>query len=564
MSKYLIVGGVAGGASTAARLRRLDENAQIVMFEKGPHVSFSNCCLPYRLSEKICKHDNLVLMNPPQFANQYNIDARVNQEVISIDRKNKTVLVKEVITGKEYSESYDKLILAPGANAIVPKLEGYENANVFIVKNVVDVAKLYDFIKEKEVKKVTVVGGGFIGVETAENLLEAGYEVSLVEAMPQIMRPFDYDMVQILHKEIMDKGIKLYVGKMATKYDGSNLILEDGTVVEGEAVVMAIGVKADSKLAADCGLELNQRGNIVVTPNYQTTMDKDIYAVGDAIEVFHGITKKKTALPLAGPAQKQARQAADHIYGKVVKNTGYIGSSCIKVFDYNAAATGLTMAQAEMEGFIADFVYIIPQDIVGIMPNSSPFHFKVVYEVPTGRILGAQAISKGDATKRVDVVATLIKFNGTLDDMRDLELCYAPPFSTAKDPTNMSALVGMNLLQDTFKQVKVSEIRGLVESGAMIIDVREEHEYNFAHIKNAVNIPLSRIRKCLDQIPKDKPVYLHCRSAQRSYNACLALQANGYDNVYNVSGGFLGLSFYEYFNDKMLGREPIVTDYNFN
>ncbi len=565
MSKrYLIVGGVAGGASTAARLRRLDESAEIVMFEKGPHVSFSNCCLPYRLSEKIKAHDDLVLMNPTQFAKQYHITAKVNTEVMSIDRANMRVLVKDLISQEEFYESYDKLILAPGANAIVPKLEGAENANVFIVKNVVDVAKLYDFIKENNLKKITVVGGGFIGVETAENLCEAGYEVTLVEAMPQIMKPFDFDMVQIFHKEIHDKGIKLMLGKKAVKFNNSDLILDDGTVVEGEAVVMAIGVTPDNKLAVDAGLEVGARGHIKTKPTYQTTLDDNIYAVGDAIEVINAITGQNCGLPLAGPAQKQARAAADHIYGKTVANLGYIGSSCIKIFDYNGASTGLTQAEATRLGFNCDMVYIIPQDIVGIMPGSVPFHFKVVFEVPTGKILGAQAISKGDATKRVDIVATLIKFGGTLEDMRDLELCYAPPFSTAKDPTNMSALVALNLLNNNFKQVAVSKVRGLVESGACIIDVREEHEYNNAHIKTAKNVPLSRIRESLDEIPKDVPVYLHCRSAQRSYNACIALKGLGYDNIVNISGSYLGISFYEYFMDVTEGRECILTDYNFN
>lgn len=562
--KYVIVGGVAGGASVAARLRRLDEHAQIVMFEKGPNVSFSNCCLPYRLSEKIKAHDDLVLMSPTQFKNQYNIIAKTNSLVTEINRVKKCVTVKNLETQEEYTEDYDILILSPGANAVVPKLEGHENAQVFIVKNVVDIAKLYDFIKANGVTKVTVVGGGFIGIETAENLTESGVQVSLVEALPQVMRIFDNDMVQILHKEMSDKGIQLYLGQRAVKYQGTNLVLENGTVVESEAVVMAIGVTPDNVLATSCGLETTERGHIKVTANYQTTCDNSIYAVGDAVEVTNAITHKPMGLPLAGPAQKQARQAADHICGKVVANTGYIGSSCIKIFDYNAAATGLTEAQAKEAGLDADIVYIIPQDKVGIMPGSVPMHFKIIYEVPTGRILGAQAISKGEAVKRIDVVATLIKFNATLDDMRDLELCYAPPFSTAKDPTNMSALVGMNLLSDNFKQIRVDEIRLLAESGACIIDVREEHEYNFAHIKGAKNVPLSRIRQCLDQIPTDVPVYLHCRSAQRSYNACLALQAHGYTNVYNVSGGFLGLSFYEYYNDKALGREPIVTDYNFN
>ncbi len=563
--KYVIVGGVAGGASTAARLRRLDESAEIVMFEKGPHVSFSNCCLPYRLSEKITAHDNLVLMSPMQFHKQYHITAKVSSEVIGIDKEAKTVLVREVLTGKEYSESYDKLILAPGANAIVPPLEGHENAKVFIVKNVVDVAKLYDYINGgNDVKKITVVGGGYIGVETAENLKEAGFDVTLVEALDQIMRPFDEDMVQILHKELHDKGIILLLGKKACKYDNSNLILEDGTVVEGDAVVMAIGVKPDTALAASAGIELSERGHIKVNANWQTITDDNIYAVGDDVEVKYALNGEINGLPLAGPAQKQARQAANHMYGILSENTGYIGSSCIKVFEYNAAATGLTAAQCEKCGISHDIVYIIPQDKVGIMPGSKPFFFKVVYEVPTGRILGAQAISKGDAAKRVDIVATLIKFGGTLADMADLELCYAPPFSTAKDPTNMSAYVGMNLLGNKFKQIRVSEIRGLVESGAMIIDVREPNEYAFARINGAVNIPLSQIRERLSEIPKDVPVYLHCRSAQRSYNACLALIANGYENVYNVSGGFLGLSFYEYFKDETQNREKVVSDYNFN
>lgn len=562
--KYVIIGGVAGGASTAARLRRLDEDAQIIMFEKGPHVSFSNCCLPYRLSEKIKEHSTLVLMSPPQFKNQYNIDARTDSEVVSIDRKNKTVTVNDLKENKTYTENYDKLILAPGANAIVPPIKGIENANIFIVKNVVDVSKLYDFIHNNNVKKVTVVGGGFIGVETAENLTEAGYEVSLVEAMPQIMRPFDYDMVQILHKEMLDKGVHLILGDKAVAFENSNLVLESGKVVEGEAVVMAIGVRPDSKLAADCGLELNERGCIKVDENYRTTLDKDIYAVGDAIEVYNAITHKPQNLPLAGPAQKQARAAADHIYGRTVRNTGYIGSSCIKVFDYNAASTGLTAAQCEAEHINYDIVYIIPQDKVGIMPNNYPLHYKLIYEVPTGRVLGAQAISKGEAAKRIDIVATLIKFNGTVDDLRDLELCYAPPFSTAKDAGNHAGLVAMNLMQKTFKQVRVDKVRGLVESGAYIIDVREEHEFKNGHIKAAHNIPLSCIRNRLDEIPKDIPVYLHCRSSQRSYNACLALQGHGFDNIYNISGSFLGLCFYEYFNDKTQNREPIVTEYNFN
>lgn len=561
--KYLIVGGVAGGAGTAARLRRLDESAEIIMFDKGPYVSYSNCCLPYRLSGTVDKTEKLVLMNPQRFAKQYNIQARVMNEVLSIDRAEKKVRVKDLEKGAEYEESYDKLVLATGANAIVPKIPGIEGANLFTVKTVVDVDRLYTSIQAGGVKRATVVGGGFIGVEVAVNLVEAGYQVSLIEAAPQILNPYDFDMVQILQKEMLDKGVNLIVGDKAVSFEGSNISLESGKVVEGDAVVMAVGVTPDSALAREAGLALTERGAIQVDANYRTS-DPDIYAVGDAIGVYNGITGKPMQLPLAGPAQKQARQAADHICGRPVRNTGYIGSSCIKVFDYNAASTGLTAAQCEKEGIPYDIVYVLPQDRVGLMPGSTPMHYKLIYEVPSGRVLGAQAISKGDAPKRVDIVATLIKFGGTVDDLRDLELCYAPPFSTAKDAGNYAALVACNLLEGTFKQVRVSEVRGLVESGACIIDVREEGEYALSHIKTAVNIPLSQLRQRLDEIPKDRPVYLHCRSSQRSYNAVLALQGHGFKNVYNISGSFLGVCLYEYFTDVTQKREPIVTGYNFN
>ncbi len=560
--KYVIVGGVAGGASAAARLRRLDEQAQIVMFEKGPHVSFSNCCLPYRLSEQVNNNDRLVLMTPERFARQYNIEARISNEVIAIDRAAKKVVAKDLITGKEYEENYDKLVLAPGANAIIPKVNGIETADIFTVKNVVDIARLYSFLKEKDVKKVSVIGGGFIGVEVTENLTEAGYAVTLVEARPQILINYDYDMVQILHKEMLDHGVNLIVNDKVVEFKGNNLVLDSGKTVEGEAVVMAAGIVPDTRLAKEAGLALNDRGAIRVDANYRTE-DPDIYAVGDAIEVFSAMTHNPIMLPLAGPAQKQARAAADHIYGRPVRNTGFIGSSCIKVFDYNAACTGLSAAQCESAGISYDIAYVIPQDRVGLMPGSTPLHYKLIFEVPTGKVLGVQVISKGDAPKRADIVATLIKFGGTVDDLRDLELCYAPPFSTAKDGGNHAGLVACNLLQGTFRQVRVDEVRGLVESGAYIIDVREENEFAQSHIKTAINIPLSQLRRRLDEIPKDRPVYLHCRSSQRSYNAALALQGHGFKNVYNISGSYLGICLYEYFNDITQNREPIVTAYNF-
>ena len=408
----------------------------------------------------------------------------------------------------------------------------------------------------------SVVGGGFIGVEVAVNLREAGYEVSLVEAMPQILRTYDYDMVQILQKEMVDKGVELIVEDQVVEFQKSNMLLKSGRIVEGEAVVMAVGIRPDTALAREAGLALNQRGAILVDGNYRTS-DPDIYAIGDAIEVFHALTHKPMMLQLAGPAQKQAREAADHIYGRIVRNTGYIGSSCIKVFDYNAASTGLTAVQCEQEGIPYDIVYVIPKDKVSIMPDSTYLHYKLIYEIPTGKVLGGQVISKGDAAKRADIVATLLKFGGTVDDLRDLELCYAPPFSSAKDAGNYAGLAACNLLQKTFRQVRTDQVRPLVEEGAYIIDVREKELYDQGHIRTAVNIPISQIRQRLEEIPKDRPVYLNCKTGQTSYNAVLALQGKGFHNVYNISGGFLGLCFYEYFNDRTKNRKPIVTAYSF-
>ncbi len=563
--KIVIVGGVAGGASVAARLRRLGEDCQIIMFEAGPHISFSNCSLPYHLSKKIENADDLVLMQPEKFYNQYRIDARIFSEVTEIDREKKEVVVKNAVTGNEYRESYDKLILSPGAKAIVPPIKGLADVNMFTVRNVVDIAKLNVFITENEAKDITVIGGGFIGVEVAENLKEAGYHVTLVEAMDQVMKPFDYDMVQILHKAIADNGIQLIVGDKVDSFEKNTVVLGSGKRIHSDAVIMAIGVAPETSLAKKSGLEIGETGAIKVDQNYLTN-DKDIYAVGDAVEIFHALTHSKSKLALAGPAQKQARAVANHIYGIPSRNTGFIGSSCIQIFDFNGASTGLTegMIKAQNLNIHYDVVRVMPQDKVSLMPDSELLHFKLIFEVPTGRVLGAQAIGRGNVDKRIDVVATLIKFGGTVYELADLELCYAPPFGTAKDVVNIAGLVATNILNGTFKQVDVQQVRDLLKTGACIIDVREADEYEAGHIIGVKNIPLSELRDRLDEIPKNEPVYLHCKSAQRSYNACLALGYHGFHNIYNVSGGFIGICFYEYFNDTTTGREKIVTEYTFN
>ncbi|VYT90065.1 pyridine nucleotide-disulfide oxidoreductase [Clostridium tertium] len=565
MKKILIVGGVAGGASAAARLRRLSEEDNIIMFEKGPHVSFSNCSLPYHLSGIIEEADKLVLMSPEKFKSQYNIEARVSSEVVSIDRENKEIEVKNYLTGDIYRESYDKLILSPGAKPIVPNIPGMDKVNVFTIRNVVDIDKLNRFVKDLDAKDIAVIGGGFIGVEAAENLREAGYNVALIEAMDQILKPFDYDMVQILHKEMYDKGINLIVRDKVENFEENKVVLNSGKKVTAKAVVMAIGVSPEITLAKDAGLEIGSTGAIKVDSNYKTS-DNDIYAVGDAIEVYNALTHSMTKLSLAGPALKQARSIADHINGKKGINKGYIGSSAIKVFDFNAASTGLNegLIKALNMNINYDVVRLITNDKVGIMPDAKPLHFKLVYEVPTGKVLGAQAIGKGDASKRVDIIATLIKLGGTVEDLKDLELCYAPPYSTAKDVVNYAGYIASNILNGDFKQVNVDKVRELVENNAYIVDVREVREFENGHIKGAKNIPLSQLRERVNEIPKDIPVYLHCRTGQRSYNATLVLQNLGYTNVHNITGSFLGLSYYEYYNDMSTGREPIVTKYNFN
>ncbi|MDY0409750.1 FAD-dependent oxidoreductase [Virgibacillus soli] len=560
--KILIIGGVAGGASVAARVRRLDEHAEIIMFEKGPHVSFSNCSLPYHLSGIVENSEQLVLMNPDIFKNRYNIEARVHQEVVKINRDKKTITVKEVLTNNVYEEKYDKLVLSPGATPVRPPFDGVDKPHVFTVRNVVDIERIHAFVNQKGINDIAVVGGGFIGVEVAENLKLAGYNVSLVEFANQVMTPFDYDMAQIMHKEMVDHGVNLIVNDGLEKIGDTYVETQSGRKIEAQAVVLAIGVKPEINLAQEAGLEIGETGAIKVDHNYVTS-DQNIYAVGDAIEVYHRLLHKPTRLSLAGPAQKQARAAADHMYGIQSRNNGVIGSSSIHLFDLNAASTGLNVRTAEQAGMNVDYVYIMPGDKVGLMPNSNPMHFKLVYEYPTGKILGAQAIGKGNVDKRIDVIATMITMNGTLEDLKDLELTYSPMLGTAKDVVNHAALVALNLLHGRYKKVKVSQVRELVEDNAFIIDAREKGEYAVGHLKTAVNIPLSEFRQRLDEIPTDQPVYIHCRSGQRSYNMVMALQNMGYDNVYNISGSYLGINLYEYYQDLQLGRNKIVTAYHF-
>lgn len=561
--KILIVGGVAGGASVAARVRRIDASADIVMFEKGPNVSFSNCSLPFYLSGVVASSEALIMMEPEAFKNSYDIEARTDTEVTAIDRAAKKITAKDLKTGKEYEEDYDVLVLSPGARPVRPRsIKGIDGKNVFTIRNVVDITKLKTYLEENDIKDTVVVGGGFIGVEVTENLRMAGRNVALVEALDQIMMPFDYDMAQILHKKMLDEGVDLILSDGVSEIRDGSVVLASGKEIKAGAVIMAVGIAPDIALAKDAGIETGELGGIKVDEHYRTN-DENIYAVGDAIEVKDFFTGKQTKLALAGPAQKEARAAADAIYGKYDRNQGVIGSSVVKMFDLNAAATGMNEKKAKAAGINYEIVYVAPMDKVGIMPGASPIHLKLIFEVPSGRVLGAQAIGMGNVDKRIDVIATIIHMKGTVRDLTDLELCYAPYFGTAKDAVNFAGLVAQNLLDGVFKQVHVGDVRKLVEDGAYIADIREPEEYEQGHIVTAVNIPLSQLRKRMDEIPKDRPVYLHCRTSQRSYNALMALKGNGWSDLYNISGSYLELSYFEYFDDKRLGRKPILTDYNF-
>ena len=565
--KIVIVGGVAAGASAAARLRRLDEHAEIIVFEQGAHVSFSNCSLPYHLSGVVADSDSLVMMTPESFRTRHAVDVRTNTQVISIDRGRKTVRVRSLISEEEYEESYDRLILATGAKPVLPRsIQGIGRSNVHVIRNVGDIVKIRRAFDDPAVTRIGIVGGGFIGIETAENARKAGKDVTLIEGTDQVLAPFDEEMAQILHKELDDHGVQLHLRTRVQEIEEDGIIaVRDGQTlrIPCDLVIMAVGVQPDTTLAVQAGLQIGESGGIRVDHNAQTS-DPDIYAIGDVAERFNALTHHPGRLALAGPAQRQARAAADHICGRQHSEHGFIGSSCIRVFDQNAAVSGLSEKAAKAAGIPCDSVLIFPNDKVSLMPECHYMAFKLIFEVPTGRILGAQAIGRGESDKRINVIAAMITMHASLEDLKELELCYAPQYSTAKDVVNQAALVALNVLYGEVRQVHVQDVRALAESGACIIDVREPGEYARGHLRLAKNIPLSQLRERMAEIPSDRPVYLHCRSSQRSYYALRCLQGNGYRNVFNISGSFLGICLYEHFRDQHEGRTPIVTAYCFD
>lgn len=537
--KIIIVGGVAGGASAAARLRRLDEKAEIIMFERGEYISFANCGLPYYIGETITERDALLVQTVGGMSKKFNMDIRNLSEVVKINRLNKTVTVKNLRTNETYEENYDVLVLSPGSSPIKPPITGIDDTkNLFTLRNIPDTDNIKMFVDNNKPKKAVVVGGGFIGIEMAENLHDRGVEVTLVEMGNQIMAPVDYEMASILHSHIKDKGVNLILedGVKEFKNNGKQIILSSGKVIDTDMIILSIGVKPESSLAKDAGLDIGERGTIKVDETLRTS-DKNIYAIGDAIEVIDYINKKPTMIPLAWPANRQGRLAADHIMGKNVKYNGTLGTSIAKVFDMTVASTGNNEKTLKRLGIKYKAIHVHPNSHAGYYPGAFPISLKLMFEPNTGKIFGAQAVGYDGIDKRIDVIATAIKGGLNVLDLPDLELSYAPPYSSAKDPVNMAGYVASNIIEGLVDIVYWDEIDKIVENGGLLIDVRESIERDMGYIKGSVNIPLGEIRNRLDEIPKNKEVYITCQVGLRGYLASRILSQNGY-KVKNLDGGY--------------------------
>ena len=540
MSKIVIVGGVAGGASAAARLRRLDERAKVVLFERGEHISFANCGLPYYIGGEITDEEELTLQTPESFHARFHVDVRVWSEITAIDKGAKTVTVQNHSTGETYTESYDKLILSPGAAPIKPNMEGIESDKVFTLRNIPDTFKIKNYIDTNRPKRATVVGGGYIGVEMAENLHAAGLQVTLIEAQDQLLAPLDYDMACDVHRYVRRKGVTLLldngVRAVADQGDTLALTLQEGEV-QTDMLILAIGVRPESDLAVAAGLRVNERGCIVVNDHMQTS-DPDIFAVGDAVEVTDFVSGQKRFIPLAGPANKQGRIAADVISGLNSRYTGTQGSAIVKVFDMTVASTGINEKTAKQLGLSYDKSFTYSASHAGYYPGATFMAVKTVFEPGTGKILGAQIVGFDGADKRADVFATAIRAGMTAFDLTQLELCYAPPYSSAKDPVNMAGFVMENLLTGKVRNFHWHDVDALPRDGSVtLLDVRTPTEYEKGTIDGFFNIPLDELRGRLSELDPTKPIYVICQIGLRGYLAARILSQNGFD-TYNLSGGY--------------------------
>ena len=538
--KVLIVGGVAGGASAAARLRRLNEKAEIIMFERGEFISFANCGLPYYIGGKIAKKTALTVQTPGRFRARFNVDVRNFTEVMSINKEEKTVTAKNLITGEEYTETYDKLILSMGAEPVKPKIKGIDSSRVFTLRNIPDTIKIKKYIDEKHPGSAVVVGGGYIGVEMAENLKKAGLDVTIVELADHVIAPLDIEMSADVHRYMRHKGVGLILsnGVKEIEEDEEKLIIKlNNGEVETDMVIMAAGVRPETSIAKAAGIDVNAMGSIIVNEHMETSAE-DIYAVGDAVEVTHFVTGAKAFIPLAGPANKQGRIAADNICGIKSKYKGTQGSSILKIFDMTVAVTGINERTARALGLNYDKVYNYTPSHASYYPGWTNMSIKAIFEKDTGKILGAQIVGFDGVDKRCDILATAIRAGMTGFDLTELELCYAPPFSSARDPVNMIGYVIENTIKGLVKNFHWHDVEKLPRDGsAILLDVRTPAEAARGKIDGFINMPLESLRANIDKLDRSKPIYVLCRSGQRSYIACRMLTGHGFD-AYNLSGGY--------------------------
>lgn len=539
--KVVIVGGVAGGATAAARIRRLDENADIKIFEKSGYISYANCGLPYYIGGEISDREELTLQTPESFNARFRVDVKVRHEVVAINPDRKTVTVRNLSGGEVFEEKYDKLVLSMGAKPIRPNLPGIDDERIFTVRNVEDTFRIKDYIDATKPERAVVIGGGFIGIEMAENLRRLGTEVTLVEAAPQLMAPFDGDMAAFIHAEVRAAGVKLVLGGMVDGFESNGkslgVRLKDGVTISCDMAVLAIGVAPDTALAKDAGFELGIKGSIVVNERMETSVS-DVYAVGDAVQIKNFVTGKPALISLAGPANKQARIAADNICEKDSRYNGAQGSSVIKVFRLTAAATGINERTAKSEGIDADKVILSPMNHAGYYPGGKIMTMKVVFEKGTYRLLGAQIVGFDGVDKRIDVLATAIRAGMKVTDLTELDLAYAPPYSSAKDPVNMAGFMAENIRDGLVGQWYYDDEPTLPRDGSVtLLDVRTAQEFATGNIDGFVNIPVDELRERAGELDKDKPVYVICQSGLRSYIAARILAGRGFE-VYNFAGGY--------------------------
>ena len=550
--KVVIVGGVAGGATAAARIRRLDEQAEILVFERSGYISYANCGLPYYIGGVIEDPEELTLQTPESFFRRFRIHMKVRHEVTAIHPDKKTVSVKNLETGAFFEESYDKLLLSPGAKPVWPDLPGMDSDKLFTLRTVEDTLRIKEFVDRNKPRSAVMVGGGFIGLEVAENLRELGLEVTIVQRPKQLMNPFDADMAAFIHAEVRKHGVQLALGHsvagFAEKKGGIQVLLKDNPPLQADLVVLAIGVTPESGLAKDAGLALGMKGSILVNDRMETSVP-DIYAVGDAVQVKHYVTGEDALIALAGSANKQGRIAADNICGGDSRYLGSQGSSVIKIFDMTAASTGINETNARKSGLDVDTVILSPMSHAGYYPGGKLMTMKVVFEKETYRLLGAQIVGYEGVDKRIDVLATAIHAGLKATGLKDLDLAYAPPYSSAKDPVNMGGFIIDNISKG-LKQWHLSDAAELPRDGSVtLLDTRTEGEYRRGHIEGFRNIPVDELRQRIDEIEKGKPVYVICQSGLRSYIATRILEGYGFE-AYNFAGGF---RFYDaVMNDRAL------------